>query len=95
MDLHGLRRQIDGIDDELIRLFQQRMDISAKIAQYKRQHNILVYDPERERQKLDELTRKVENDRAPYVAALFSLLFELSRAEQEKILSPESTLGAQ
>lgn len=93
MDLQNLRGQIDKIDDELIRLFEQRMDVSTEIAQYKKQHNIPVYDPERERQKLYDITGKAGEKRTAYITALYSLMFELSRTEQERILHPESELA--
>ena len=35
MDLTQLRDRIDAIDDELIRLFCQRMEVAAQIADYK------------------------------------------------------------
>jgi len=89
MDLQYLRCKIDVIDDELIRLFQQRMDVSAEIARYKRNHNIPVYDPEREQQKLNDLSHKAGEGYESYVVALYSMLFELSRAEQERILNSE------
>ena len=91
MDLQDLRRQIDEVDDNLVCLFQQRMDLSAEIAQYKRQNNMPVYDPARERQKLYDLSHKVKEGYEAYVTALYSLLFELSRACQERILNPESS----
>ena len=93
MNLQDLRQQIDTIDDDLVRLFQQRMNISADIAHYKQSNNIPVYDPERERQKLYDLSGKAEENRAAYVTALYSLMFELSRADQERILNPESALA--
>jgi chorismate mutase/prephenate dehydratase len=92
MDLQDLRQKIDEIDDELVRLFGQRMDVSAEIAQYKRQNNIPVFDPERERQKLYDLSAKVSKGREAYVIELYSLLFDLSRANQERILNPASEL---
>jgi len=92
MDLQDFRQQIDKIDDDLICLFQKRMDISGEIAQYKRLNNIPVYDPARERQKLYDLSGKAGEGRAAYVTALYSLMFELSRADQERILNPESAL---
>ncbi|MCL1851836.1 MAG: chorismate mutase [Peptococcaceae bacterium] len=92
MDLQELRQRIDGIDDELVKLFGQRMDVSAEIAQHKRQNNIPVFDPERERQKLYEVSGKVSEGREAYVTALYSMLFDLSRADQERILSPASEL---
>ena len=87
MDLQDLRGKIDEIDNELVRLFQERMDISAEVARYKRQHNLPVYDPAREREILDNLARKVEDGRESSITALYTLLFELSRAEQEKIVN--------
>jgi len=89
MDLQNLRLQINKIDDEMIRLFEQRMDVSAEIARYKRQHNIPAYDPVREQEILGNISRKVGEGRESSITALYSLLFELSRSEQEKILRSE------
>ena len=85
MGLQDLRLQIDRIDDDLIHLFQQRMDVSAEIARYKERHNLPVYDPDREQQKLSGLSQKVKDGYKAYIPKLYSLIFELSRAEQEKI----------
>jgi len=65
------------------------MDVSVEIARYKKQHNIPVYDPVREREILDNISRKVGKGRESSITALYSRLFELSRAEQEKILISE------
>jgi len=89
MNLQDLRQQIDKIDDELVRLFEQRMDVSAEIAQYKKKYNIPVYDPARERQKLHDLSGNVKKGREAYITALYSLLFELSRFEQQRIINPD------
>ena len=94
MDLQELRGQIDGIDDELIRLFQRRMEISGDIARYKQRTGLQLYDPERERQKLFDLTERVDESHRAHITALYYLLFELSRSEQERILTPESELSA-
>ena len=93
MDLQDLRNQIDKIDGELIRLFQLRMDVSGDVARYKQLNNLPVYDPERERQKLYDLTQKVDESRVSHVTALYTLLFDLSRSEQERIINPDSTLA--
>jgi len=93
MDLQELRMKIEGIDEGLVSLFQQRMDVSAEIAKYKQQNNVPVYDPARERQKLYDLSHKAAEGRESYITALYSLLFELSRAEQERILNPSSGLA--
>jgi len=86
MDLQELRTKIDQIDDELIGLFQKRMDLSIDVARYKKQHGISVHDPVREQEILDHLSSKVNKGRESAIVALYTLLFELSRNEQEKIL---------
>jgi len=89
MELHDLRSRIDEIDDELVSLFQKRMDISAEVARYKLEHDMPVYDPVREREILDKLSCRVGEERKSSITALYSLLFELSRAEQDRILDAE------
>ena len=93
MDIHQLRQKIDEVDDGLVALFQERMDVSAQIARHKQERGMQIYDPVRERQKLYDLTGKVGESHEAYVSALFSLLFEISRADQERIINPQSPLG--
>ena len=90
MDIQELRKQIDEIDNGLINLFEKRMDIAAEVARYKQENNIPVYDPVREREILDKLSGKVTKGRESSITALYSLLFELSRAEQEKVMNQEA-----
>jgi chorismate mutase/prephenate dehydratase len=87
MDLQELRKRIDEVDDGLVRMFQQRMDVSAEIARYKKENNLPVHDPAREREKLYDLSFKTDPGRESYITALYYLLFELSRADQERILN--------
>ena len=87
--LNSLRQKLDKIDDELIRLFEQRMEVTEEIARFKLVHNLPVYDPAREQQKIQELSQKVKKGREANVSALYSLLFKLSRADQEQIINKE------
>jgi chorismate mutase / prephenate dehydratase len=92
MDLNELRAQIDQIDNDLLSSFCRRMDISAEMAVYKKENNLPVYVPSRERQKLNGIVSKTPEDIQTYVSSLYTLLFDLSRSYQEKILNPESPL---
>jgi len=83
MDLKQLRAEIDKIDDEMFRLLSERMDISAKVAEYKRENGVPVHDPLREREILDKLSHKVSDDHKDAITALYKQLFELSRAIQK------------
>ena len=55
MDLNELRLEIDRIDDEIIRLFCARMEVAAKIGEYKKANGLPVFVPEREQEKLSDV----------------------------------------
>ena len=84
MDLDELRLQIDQIDDQLVALFGERMEVAAKIADYKKQNRIPIYVPARERAKLQDVANKAGPEMANYTRVLYSMLFELSRSYQSK-----------
>ena len=85
MDLKDLRLEIDAIDDELVKLFTQRMEISAQIAGYKKEKSLPIFVPAREREKLADVAEKAGPDMANYTRVLYSMLFELSRGYQAKL----------
>ena len=84
MDLSQLRNEIDNIDDELVKLFGQRMDVAAQIADYKKENNLPILVPAREREKLVDVAEKAGPEMANYTRVLYSMLFELSRSYQSK-----------
>ena len=61
LDLGKIRDEIDVTDDEIVRLFQHRMALTAEVAQYKIETGKAVFDAERERQKLEKLTGEGTN----------------------------------
>ncbi len=92
MDLSELRMQIDSIDDQLVKLFCQRMDIAAQIAGYKKENNLPIYVPSREREKLVDVAQKSGPEMDNYTRVLYSMLFELSRSYQSKRTATSSAL---
>ncbi len=95
MDLSDYRKQIDQIDDELVKLFSRRMETAANIAQCKRDMGKPVMDAKREREKLLDLVDKCPDKFKDYTASLYSLIFELSRSYQNRILGTGSQLTEQ
>ncbi len=93
MELEQLRQEIDQIDQELVKLFGQRMDVSARIADYKRENAMPIFVPARERSKLQEVAKLAGPDMANYTRVLYSMLFELSRSYQSKRLGKVSPLS--
>ncbi len=90
MELEQYRKEIDRIDDELTRLIGERMDIAGKIAGIKKESRLPVLAAERER----EITARVSELTCPeyrnYLKVLYSLLFELSRSNQDRLIGGES-----
>ena len=84
MELKELRNEIDLIDDELVKLFNKRMQLSAQVADYKKEHNLPIHVPAREREILQEVAAKSGPDMANYARVLYSMIFELSRSYQRK-----------
>ena len=84
MDLQELRGQIDQIDDKLVELFTQRMALAASIGDYKRENNLPIFVPAREREKLADVAKKAGPEMENYTRVLYSMLFELSRSYQSK-----------
>ena len=91
MNLDALRSQIDEIDDQLVALFAKRMDVAAAIGDFKKENNLPVFVPAREREKLKDVAEKSGPEMANYTRVLYSMLFELSRSYQSKrndVLTP-------
>ncbi len=95
MELTELRQEIDRIDDEIVRLFGERMDIAAQISDYKKEHDMPIFQPARERAKLQDVAKKAGPEMENYTRVLYSMLFELSRSYQSKRSAAVSPLYAQ
>ncbi|MBQ3046202.1 MAG: chorismate mutase [Clostridia bacterium] len=90
MDLLELRNRIDIIDDELTKLFEERMKVAAEVGKYKQENNVPVFNREREREVLNNATANVSEDLQSYTKTLYQTIFELSRSYQKRIIYPES-----
>jgi len=95
MDLSSYRAEIDRLDDELITLFARRMELAAQIAEYKRQTGTPVLDARREREKLLDVAAKCPENLRDYAVSLYSLIFELSRSCQHRLLDSQTELTEQ
>lgn len=86
-DMKDYRKKIDEIDSQLLKLYEERMDVVAKIGKYKMENNLPVFDAAREDAKLDEVFASVKNKKyADGAAQLFITLMQASKELQEEIL---------
>ncbi len=84
MDLNEIRNQIDKVDEQLVHLFMERMNLSAQVADYKKENHLPIYVPSRERQKLQAVAAQSDSNMENYTRVLYSMIFELSRSYQSK-----------
>jgi len=95
-DLKKFRAQIDSLDDQLLRLFNERATLAQDVG--KKKGSAVVYRPEREAQVLRRLT---ENNSGPLpahvIAHLFGELISACRAQEELLsvacLGPKGTFS--
>ncbi|MFA5470416.1 MAG: chorismate mutase [Acholeplasmataceae bacterium] len=62
MKLNDLRKQIEDIDQEMLDLFLKRMDVSAKIGAYKKEHQLPILDENREHELLEKQKALLNNE---------------------------------
>lgn len=86
-DLKELRKAIDAVDAELVASLQKRLEITAKIAEYKAETGAELFCPEREDEKL-EVLRKILGDYpyAEYVVSLFRDIMDNSKLQQSRTI---------
>lgn len=92
MNLDELRIEIDDIDRQMVELFARRMEVCRDVAEYKRSVGKNVFDPERERKKLVSVAELAGENMRGYAVPLYSLMMDLSKAYQEKVIARENEL---
>ncbi|MDO5135659.1 MAG: prephenate dehydratase [Eubacteriales bacterium] len=87
-DLERYRQEIDRIDSQLVRLFEERMQVCESVAQYKIKTGRQVLDPERERQKIAAVREKAHGPFNEFgVQELFRQIMAISRKRQYQLLN--------
>lgn len=88
LDLMECRDRLDTIDREIVRLFEERMQVCGDVAEYKISVGKAVYDAEREKQKLVAVKALAHSEfNKEAVEELFSQLMTISRRYQHGILA--------
>lgn len=88
VDLLECRNKLDVIDKQIVKLFEERMDICGKVAETKIASGKAVYDAEREKQKLDAVSAMADSEfNKVAVRELFSQMMSISRKYQYSILA--------
>lgn len=80
LDLAELRRSIDAVDQQILKLLHERVRLVMLVGEYKRERDLPVYDPERERALLERLCQAAEPPLdADTIRRIFERLIDESR----------------
>ncbi|MBE5801333.1 MAG: bifunctional chorismate mutase/prephenate dehydratase [Clostridiales bacterium] len=93
MSMEELRQQINDIDSRLVKDFDERMKVALEIAKYKKENNLPVLDPAREREVINRQTACVDESMAMYVKLLYNTIFDISRSYQQRYLTSRTELS--
>ena len=93
MTIEELRQQINEIDSQLVKSFDERMKVALEIAEYKKENNKPVLDPAREREVINRQIGCVDESMAMYVKLLYNTIFDISRSYQQRYLTERTDLS--
>lgn len=94
MDLLELRGKLDQIDEKIVALYEERMEISSQVADYKIETGKKVLDKAREEEKLAKVRALTHNAfNAHGVQELFEQIMSMSRKLQYNKLVQAGSLG--
>ena len=94
MDMKEIREKIDSLDDTIKAAFEERMALCADMAAYKKENDLPIFYPAREREIIARLTENMDSGMATYTKVLYNTLFEVSRSYQTKRISDGGKLSA-
>lgn len=94
MDLSQLRVQLDEIDSQLVRLYEDRMELCRQVGEYKLETGKRILDKEREKQKIQAVSSLAHNEfNRTGISELFEQIMAMSRKLQYQIISEKGGQG--
>ncbi len=94
MELNDIRKEIDRIDEQILKLFHQRMRLTEDVAAYKTANNMPVYQKDREDAVLKKAVNNSPQDLASASKLLFMTLMDISKCGQQEKITSESAAAA-
>lgn len=93
-DLEIIRKELDEIDDEILKLFEKRMEVCGEVAEFKIKNGRKILDKKREESKIAVLKGRASNSFIAHgVEDLFRQIMAMSRKLQYHLLAKEGVTG--
>ena len=94
MDLQQIRGQLDVIDEQIVKLYEERMELCGQVAEYKIETGKKVFDPVREQEKLARVKALTHNEFNSHgIEELFEQIMSMSRKLQYQMLAEHGSAG--
>ena len=85
MDLDSIRQEIDQIDDQIVKLLEERMHLVEGVVAYKKASGKPILDTKREETIFEKVRSRVEDKRyQETIVATFSDILKRSRDYQDQ-----------
>ena len=85
--LQESRVKINEIDDQLVKLFEERMHTVENVARYKAENNMPVFDASREKDNIEKNSAKLQDQNLkPYFVKWYQDTMDVSKEYQKDIL---------
>lgn len=87
--LEDLRLKIDGFDEELLKVLDERMKVAEAIGQYKKEHNITILQPSRWDEIISQIVEKgaKHNLSEEFISTVFKAIHQESINKQTEIMN--------
>jgi chorismate mutase len=96
MDIEDWRKRIDELDQKLVALLNQRAQCAVEIGRLKRNTNLPVYEPEREKLILENVCRA---NRGPLsnddLKRVYERMIDVMRTIQKLDMQPPASTGTE
>jgi len=87
MPLSSLRKEIDKLDNDLIKLLKKRLKVVEKIAKVKKKHGLEIFDRKRENEiakKLAQMSKKYKVNKI-FLYKVWDVMMTEAKELQEKV----------
>ena len=92
--LEDLRKELDTVDGNMVRLYEKRMELCRQVAEYKIETGRKVFDKAREKEKLAAVADQVTGEfNKKGIRELFEQLMSMSRKLQYQEIARKGTSG--
>jgi len=82
-DLNDLRKKIDKIDDDIIKLLSERFAVVKNIGEYKKERGLDVFDQDRETAILNKISDKINNpEYRGHILKIYAEILNASKSMQ-------------